>query len=110
LRNAEAEGVVDRIELRTCYMTTLPFSNDSFDFVLSNVAVHNMKGRDRHKPIAETVRVLRPGGGLLIAHITSTRDYVAQCATLASGNTQHRAAKSWLAKVTDPWLRRILSR
>src|SRR5215475_12216905 len=35
-RNAEAEGVADRVDLHTADMTLLPFANDSFDVVLSN--------------------------------------------------------------------------
>src|SRR5262252_6823253 len=44
LRNAAAEGVAARVELHTASMTALPFPDNSFDLVLSNVAVHNVKG------------------------------------------------------------------
>lgn len=75
-QNAEAEGVADRVELHTADMTTLPFAANSFDIVLSNVAVHNIKSRaGREKAIDEAVRVLRPGGRLLIADLFATRDY-----------------------------------
>src|SRR5262249_60224567 len=43
-RNADAEGVAGRVELHTADMTALPFPSDSFDVVLSNVAIHNIKG------------------------------------------------------------------
>src|SRR6476646_9743913 len=45
--NAVVEGVEDRVELQTADMTLLPFANDSFDLVVSNVAVHNVKGQPR---------------------------------------------------------------
>ena len=56
-RNALAEGVADRIALHTADMTALPFEADSFDLVVSNVAMHNVKLRaGRKKAIAEAVR------------------------------------------------------
>lgn len=54
-------------------MTSLPFGDASFDLVVSNLALHNVKthtGRDR--AIDEAVRVLRPGGHLLLADIRAT--------------------------------------
>jgi ubiquinone/menaquinone biosynthesis C-methylase UbiE len=41
-RNAAAEGVADRVELHTGDMTALPFENDSFDVVVSSLAIHNI--------------------------------------------------------------------
>ncbi len=75
-RNAIAEGVADRIELHTADMTALPFADDTFDVVVSSLAIHNIKrnaGRDR--AIDEAIRVLRPGGRLLIVDIFATRRY-----------------------------------
>lgn len=42
-RNATAEGVADRVDVQTGDMTSLPFAADSFDVVVSNLAVHNVK-------------------------------------------------------------------
>src|SRR5215470_5349392 len=44
-RNAAVEGVADRVELHTADMTALPFEDNSFDLVVSNLAIHNIKGR-----------------------------------------------------------------
>jgi ubiquinone/menaquinone biosynthesis C-methylase UbiE len=78
LDNAIKEGVADRVELHTGDMTALKFENNSFDLVVSNVAIHNVKGDARKKAIAEAVRVLRPGRRLMVADISGTRDYAAQ--------------------------------
>ena len=75
-RNAIAEGVADRVELHTANMTALPFADNSFDVVVSSVAIHNISRRaDREKAIEEAVRVLRPGGRLMIADVRGTRQY-----------------------------------
>ncbi len=75
-RNAVAEGVADRVELHTADMTALPFPDDSFDVVVSSFAIHNISGRaGREKAIDEAVRVLRPGGRVMIADVRGTRQY-----------------------------------
>ena len=73
-RNAVLEGVADRVELHTGDMTALPFADSSFDVVLSSLAIHNIRGNaGRAKAVSEAVRVLRPGGRLLIADVRGTR-------------------------------------
>lgn len=75
-RNAIAEGVADRVELHTGDMTALPFEANSFDVLVSSLAIHNIRGRaGREKAINESMRVLRPGGRLVIADIRATRQY-----------------------------------
>ena len=75
-RNALAEGVADRVELHTADMTALPFDADSFDLVVSNVAIHNIKEASAaRKPLEEAVRVVRRGGRLMIADLWATRAY-----------------------------------
>jgi arsenite methyltransferase len=64
-RNARAEGVADRVELRTADITALPFDDAGFDMVLSSLAIHNIKGKSaRAAAVDEAIRVLRPGGSL----------------------------------------------
>jgi arsenite methyltransferase len=78
-RNAVAEGVADRIELHTADMTALPLADESFDVVVSSLAIHNIKGAvSRDRAIDEAVRVLRPGGRLVIVDIFATRRYFAR--------------------------------
>lgn len=78
LANAAAEGVAGRIELQTADMRNLPFADGSIDIVVSNVAIHNIGDPDgRGRAVVEALRVLRPGGRLLIADIRFARRYVA---------------------------------
>src|SRR3954447_7323533 len=82
-RNALAEGVADRVELHTADMTALPFEDNSMDVVVSSLAIHNIRGRaGREKAVSEAVRVLRPGGRLLIADVRGTRPHQAQLAKI----------------------------
>jgi len=67
-RNAELEGVSERVELHTGDMRAMPFGDASADVVLSSLAIHNIGDDDgRRKALDEAVRVLRPGGRLIIA-------------------------------------------
>ena len=76
LANADAEGVADRIELHTRDMTDLQFPQASFDLVVSNLAIHNLPDNDaRRSAIDEAVRMLRPGGHVVIADLWFTRLY-----------------------------------
>jgi arsenite methyltransferase len=76
LANADAEGVADRVELHTRDMTDLQFPDESFDLVVSNLAIHNLPDNDaRRAAIDEAVRVLRPGGHVVIADLGFTRLY-----------------------------------
>jgi arsenite methyltransferase len=74
--NLRAEGVSDRCELKTGDMMALPFPDATFDLVVSNLAIHNVAHRQgRLRAVDEAVRVLKPGGRLLIADLTWTRAY-----------------------------------
>jgi ubiquinone/menaquinone biosynthesis C-methylase UbiE len=75
-RNAELEGVAGRVELHTGDMRELPFTANSFDIVLSSLAIHNISdAAGRRDAIDEVMRVLKPGGQLAIADIRSTQQY-----------------------------------
>lgn len=76
LANAAAEGVAERVELHTRDMTDLQFPGESVDVIVSNLAIHNLPGNAaRRSAIVEAVRVLGPGGRLVIADLALTRRY-----------------------------------
>jgi cyclopropane fatty-acyl-phospholipid synthase-like methyltransferase len=103
-RNAVAEGVADRVALVTADMTTLPFEANLFDVVVSNVAIHNVKGRARRmQVIAEAVRVLRPGGRLFIADLWATQQYAADLARIGMIGITRRGL-GWRLWWSGPWL------
>ncbi len=68
VRNVAAERVADRVELIDGDARNLPFPADSFDVVVSNLVIHNIRdSSEREQALREAVRVLRPGGRLRIA-------------------------------------------
>jgi SAM-dependent methyltransferase len=102
-RNAVAEGVADRVELHTGDMTALPFEDDSFDVVVSSLAIHNIKGRaGREKAVSEAVRVLRPGGRLLIVDVWAIRQHQAQLAKIGMNDIARRRL-GWRFLFGGPW-------
>lgn len=77
--NAEVEGVADRVTVRSGDMTSLPFDDHSFDVIVSSLAIHNIpNAAGRQAAIDEAVRVLRPGGRIVIADLGFTGTYVAR--------------------------------
>jgi SAM-dependent methyltransferase len=78
-RNADLEGVADRVELHTADMRVLPFPDETYDLVVSSLAIHNIPdSAGRAKAIDEAVRVLRRGGRIVIVDINPTREYEAR--------------------------------
>lgn len=102
-RNAEREGVADRIELYTADMTRLPFADDTFDLIVSSLAVHNVpSAAGRRAAIDEAVRVLRPGGRLVIADLAFTNRHRNELRELPVSDVRRRnlGARMWWG---GPW-------
>ncbi len=62
-------------ELTEGRVETLPFPDDSFDFVFSTLAFHHIPDEHKPKAIQEIHRVLRNGGKLLIADFGESRSW-----------------------------------
>ncbi len=78
-RNADLEGVAERVELHTADMRQLPFDDGSFDVVVSSLAIHNVPGAgERARALREAARVLKKGGKLAIADVRHTRAYASE--------------------------------
>lgn len=74
--NAEALGVRDRIDLQTADMCDIPFADDKFDVIISNLAIHNIPTEEgRTLALQEMLRTLRPGGRFAISDILQGKQY-----------------------------------
>jgi arsenite methyltransferase len=102
-RNAEHEGVADRVELDTGDMRQLPFADNTFDLIISNLALHNIpSAAGRRAAIDEAVRVLRPGGRLAIADLWSTNRHRARLQELGLTDVRRRNL-GWRMWWGGPW-------
>jgi len=103
-KNAEQEGIADRINLHTADMRQLPFADNSFDLVLSSLAIHNIpKREDRYKALDEAIRVLKPGGRLIVADIGETHRYAEHLLALGMTNVTHQML-DWRFWYGAPWV------
>jgi arsenite methyltransferase len=76
-KNLALEGVADKCELVTMPAEQMTFPDNSFDVVVSNLCLHNIKPRSlRLQACREIVRVLKPGGQAMISDFRATADYV----------------------------------
>ena len=85
---AEAVGVASRVSFKRAVATALPFPDGSFDVVVS-MAVPHTSSASRAQAVREALRVLSPGGTLLVFDILHARGY----ATMAeAAGAQHVTA------------------
>ena len=76
MENAQLNHVEKRVQLVTESMADMSLPSDSFDAVLANVAIQNIKSRDgRRDAIANIYRVTKPGGQIRIVDIQFIKEY-----------------------------------
>jgi len=62
-RNARIEGVSDRVTFQKASASALPFSDEYFDAVVSNLVFHEVSdAADKREVIREALRVVKKGG------------------------------------------------
>ncbi|WP_442790256.1 class I SAM-dependent methyltransferase [Nocardia sp. CDC153] len=103
-RNAEAEGVADRVELHTADMTELPFGAGEFDVVVSSLAIHNIPSAAlRRAAVREALRVVRPGGRLVLVDIFKTSEYQRALEEFGALEVEDRSV-GWRMWWGGPWV------
>jgi SAM-dependent methyltransferase len=101
--NADANGVGARVGLATGDIRDLPFRDGTFDLVTSSLTVHNIDTDDgRAAAVTEALRVLRPGGRLLLADFRHTDAYAR---TLRGAGAQDVTVRNlgWRFWYGAPW-------
>jgi len=66
-RQAAKDAAVDNLEFIECFIEDIPLNNNTVDAVISNCALN--LSTQRTSVLAEALRILKPGGRLLIADI-----------------------------------------
>jgi SAM-dependent methyltransferase len=69
--NARRAGVEDRLRVQLGDMRELPFKNGEFDGALSVAAMDHLRSDDIPRALAETARILKPGGEFLFVTVNS---------------------------------------
>jgi ubiquinone/menaquinone biosynthesis C-methylase UbiE len=76
LKNGSIEGVLDKIEIKNVDAQKMDFNDNYFDVILSNLCLHNIPSKQgRDAACREIVRVLKPGGTVIISDILYTKEY-----------------------------------
>jgi len=72
--NASAEGVSRICEFREGNVIKIPFPNETFDLVLSNLMLHALSETEKQVAIKEFCRVLKPNGRAVVCDAVSSED------------------------------------
>jgi len=72
--NASVEGVSRICEFREGSALEIPFSNETFDLVLSNLMLHALSEDEKQVAISEFYRVLKPQGRVVVCDAVLSED------------------------------------
>jgi arsenite methyltransferase len=91
--NLELEGIPQFCNLVSEPAQEMPFTDASFDLVVSNLCLHNISDRPtRRRAIEHIARVLRPGGTAILSDYKLTGEYARQLRELGFGVERRRGS------------------
>ncbi|MBY0611298.1 MAG: class I SAM-dependent methyltransferase [Beijerinckiaceae bacterium] len=101
--NVAIEGVEDRVAILTEDARTLSIADGSIDVVLSLFCIHNIEGEaEQKRALLEIVRVLKPGGRVLIGEWMPIARYAE---VFAAAGLKIRSQRSHIATALSPmWM------
>ncbi len=74
--NALLAGVNDRVTFQKASASMLPFDDDSFNLIVSNLVFHEVHDTDdKRESIREALRVLKPGGVFVFQDLFLLKEY-----------------------------------
>jgi ubiquinone/menaquinone biosynthesis C-methylase UbiE len=83
LARARAKATTAGARWHEATATQLPMADESFDRVVASLVLHHLTDAEKRAALAETHRVLRPGGRLHVADWGAPRDALMKAAFLA---------------------------
>lgn len=87
--NLDQENLNNRVELVTADICFLPYSENSFDIVVSSLAFHTLESKEaRQKAVFEMLRVLKPNGKFYLIDNAFTKEYASVLKTLGAKEVQ----------------------
>lgn len=76
MQNARIEGTESKIEIMNSDMRKMPFPDESFDIIVSSLAIHNLKNSDeRKKALTEIARVAKKDCKIAILDLANIDNY-----------------------------------
>jgi len=110
-RNVAALQLTYRVKLVTGDMVALPFQDERFDVITTSFALHNIHDvQQRQRALQEAMRVLKPGGQLVIidtGHHAAEYRQVLGAAHLDIREARSLGINGWW---TGPWMNSYLVR
>ena len=95
-KNAQAEKVGDRCAFLQASASSLPFKDESFDLVVSNLVFHEVKDvKDKRDAVKEALRVLKKGGKFAFQDLFLIQRYFGEIDGLLA------AMKNWGVRKAD---------
>lgn len=102
--NAEAEGVADRVRYIVGDLDDLASDGNHFDLVLSGGGLSRLGSAQRRTAaLDEAVRVVQPGGRILIGDVRNTGRFAARLAELGCEDVRSHSG-GWETWYGGPWL------
>ncbi|MEX2196953.1 MAG: methyltransferase domain-containing protein [Thermoleophilaceae bacterium] len=80
----KAAGARVELDLDEGFSTELPYDDGRFDAVLSTLFFHHLEDVDKRRTAAEALRVLRPGGRLVVGDLGRSQDPLMRVAVLGT--------------------------
>ena len=74
-KNAEIEGVANRVSFQRASAVNLPFEDGEYDSVMSNFVFHTVRVESRLSLIKEALRVLKNGGAFAFQDLFNKQFY-----------------------------------